>query len=406
VKPEDIKTILSQEIQNFIREHENDDLKKLLLKHHKENLPLSLIAEQIKCRVKAKKKFPTFSNKLLLYESTAFEQSSSEATAIFKKTFMSGESIVDLTGGLGIDLLTISSEFDKVTYCELNPSLVELFKYNSLCFRKKNVNVFEGDSIEHLKNTKEVYDWIYLDPARRSEDRRSVDLDYCSPNVYENLDLLKSKARKICIKVSPAFDFDEAVKRIPGLTKYIVVSVKNECKEVLLILDELSVHKTVIRQAVSLDEFGNVSFDLNDEGFSPASRSLGKAEANYFYEPDVAILKADISDCLILKHPLRFINNISDFMISDFLVPDFPGRAFKIESIIPFKVDSIKKHLKDNSIRKANISRRHFPLNVDEIRKKIKLAEGGDDYLFFTKDNNDHPICYFTKKVTGTLSDV
>lgn len=403
---DDIKILLSEEVQNFICDHENDDIDKMLFKYHKEDLPIHLIAEQIKCRIKARKKFPTLSKKPFIYESTAFEQSSSEATANYKTNILSGNSIIDLTGGLGIDLLTIGNNFDKITYCDINESLVELFKYNSGFAGRKDYKVIHGDSIEHLKSTNEVYDWIYLDPARRSENRRSVDLEYCAPNVYENLDLLKSKAKNICIKVSPAFDYAEAAKRIPGLTNYVVVSVNNECKEVLLLIKPGTSNGSAVKQAVCLDEYGNVRFEIDNQGNEKTARSIYEAGPKYFYEPDVSIIKAGISEVLTLKHQVMFINHISDYMVSDVLVPEFPGRQFEIISIFPYKVDVIKKVLKEKGIKKANVAKRHFPINVDEIRKKLKLGEGGGDYLFFTKDSSDHQICYFTKKVEGTLSNV
>ena len=394
----DIQLLVKDEVQLIIRNNENTPVDKLVLKLNGSKLPVHLIADQIKCRKKALKKFPTYSTKKLIYESTAFEQSSSEATAILKSRLMNGKRLIDLTGGLGIDTVTLSNNFNHVVYSEMNPNLVELFRYNSALFETQNIEINYGDSIEYLKKYMDkIFDWIYLDPARRDAGRRSVDLEYCSPNVYEHLDLLKEKSDNICIKVSPAFDFTEAERKLPGLADYIVVSVNNECKEVLLLIKKKP--QTLTKHAVLLDEFGNILHEFSIPTDKTYERNIVAKPCKYFYEPDTAIIKSGLTNYIADKYQLSAINQSADFLTSNSFINDFPGRTFEAIEVLDYKPNKLNKYFAEQGIYKANIAKREFPKSVDEIRKELKLKEGGDDYLFLTKDSGGRAIIILTTKI-------
>ena len=393
----DIEKVRSMDVRKLIETFENDSVEKIIYKLKGTDLPINLIADQIKCRKKGMKKFSTFSKNNLLYESTAFEQSSSEATAIYKSTIMKGNKFIDLTGGLGIDTITLSNNFKLSIYSEMNPNLVTLFNYNSALFKNNNIQVNLGDSIDFLKNWKgDKFDWIYLDPARREAGRRSVDLEFCTPNVYENLELLKEKSKNICVKVSPAFDFTEAERKLPGLTDYIVISVNNECKEVLLLLRNEA--EEIKKHAIMLDEFGEIISQYSFSSHSVIQRNVTEKQNKYFYEPDSAIIKAGLTNFIAEKYHLSGLNTSADFLLSDTLIPEFPGRVFEIKEVHDYKPTLLKKQFSEKGIKKANVTKRDFPKSVEKIRKELKLAEGGDLYLFFTKDNSNRLICLLTQK--------
>lgn len=394
----DIKRICEEDVQKIIEKHFDKPIDKLLYFLRDKNLPGAFIADQIIIRKKAQKKFPTISQKNILFESTAYEQSSSEATAVYKSSLMKGDSLIDLTGGLGIDTLVLSKNFKRIIYSEINPNLVELFRYNSFLDDKKNIETNSGDSIEFLKNWRgKKFDWIYLDPSRRDGSRRSVDLEFCTPNIYDNLELFKKKAENICIKISPAFDFKEANRKLPELTNYIVISVNNECKEVLLLLKN-----GVDRQeksAVLLDEFGNISHEFSISISEIFEKKIAENFCRYFYEPDSAIIKAGLTDFISNQFGLSFINNRISYLTSDSIIKNFPGRTFEVLEALDYNPGKLQKYFREKGIKKANISKREFPKSVEEIKKELKLSDGGDNYFFFTKNISDKLLCVITKKL-------
>ena len=205
------------------------------------------------------KKLPKLSLSNLIYKKVSLEQASSELTANYKSTFIKGKRLIDLTGGLGIDSIYYSKVFDEVIYCELNKDLSEFSKSNFNELKINNISINNVDSINYLQTFNDKhFDWIYVDPARRDESKRSVDINYYSPNVIENFSLLKSKTKNLCIKVAPAFDITEAYKLFNELNDFQVVSVNNECKEVLLIFNFGKDDK--YKSAVVINNNGNVNF--------------------------------------------------------------------------------------------------------------------------------------------------
>ena len=396
---QNLLTRLSQpEIQKFIRENRHLSTAEIILKYSSnKELTIKEIAGQIECINKAEKKLPELSKHNLFYKKIPLEQASSELTAGYKSQKLKGKRIIDLTGGLGIDSIYFSKSFNDVIYCEMNEELAEIAGHNFQTLGIKNIVVKKGDGIKILNEFKDDYfDWIFVDPSRRDQGKRSVDIKYYSPDVVSNMNLFLKKSKNICFKLAPAFDIKEAERIFPNMNEFSVVSVKNECKEVLLFFNQWSEGK--IKSAVILNEGNEAAvfeseIDKNyEEEFSLPGKDM------FFYEPDAAIRKAALTKRVAEKYKLKFINSLSDYLVSQNDITDFPGRKFKILFTDFYNEKKIKQYLSKEKIYKANIARSSFPHKPEIIKEKFKLKDGGENYLFFTKDIDNKPLFISTIK--------
>lgn len=363
------------------------------------DLPHRAIAEQVKCYQKCRGKLPNFMDNRLLFDKVALEQASSEFTASYKSSLIAGDSLIDLTGGLGIDDIYFSKKIANITYCELNGLLANLFEYNTSTLGISNISINNKDSIKLLKcSPNNAYSWIYVDPSRRDEDKRSVDLDYCAPNVYDNMDLFLQKSENVMIKVAPAYDLTEAMRRFTNLTEIHVVAVDGECKEVLLLLNRDSQNVTPKIFAVKLSSKNATKFIISGKLIGNREKNIAKLNL-YFYEPDCSVIKANLAPLLSEKFELSFINKLTPYLTSSKLAENFPGRSFEVITSIKYNEKGVKSYLKQNKITKANVTRRNFKLTVAEIRKKLKLKDGGSIYLFFTVNLDGDGVMIVTKKI-------
>ncbi len=391
---EEARLLLSAEIQEIIRLHRNEDPVEFSLSFsYSSNFPKRAIAEQISCFQKAHHKFPDLLDRELLFHPVAMQQSTGSILAKMKPDIMSmnGKRAIDLTGGLGIDTLFLASHFEEVIYCERDPVLIELARHNFKKLNLKNVIIHHGDSIEHLKNFPDQYfDWIYVDPSRRDENRRYITMEDSSPDVTLTQELFFQKARNTCIKFSPALEISEIEKKLDHINKITVFSVDAECKEIICVqnknADNIIGH---VIQAALIKNGNEAPFILQNDS-QKKSRKMVSAVQTYFYEPDPAIIKSRLSDMLTLNSDLSFINSQTDYLTSDTLFPGFPGRIFRTVYAMPFKYRDIATYLTEQNILKANVARRDFPMNPSQIKQKFKLQDGGNHYLFFTKDKNDN----------------
>ncbi len=396
---DEIKLLSNSEYYDFIIKYRGTNPNELALKLSKDKtLPARAITEQVFCHQKAKKKLPTLSSKNLLFDKVALEQASSEATAKYKASLIVGANIIDLTGGLGIDEIFFATSFNRITYCELNKVVSEIFSYNITKLNISNISVNNTDSIKYLERRKnDSFNWIYIDPSRRDEKRRSVDLEFCTPNVYDNMNLFFEKSKNVMIKVAPAFDLTEAVKRFPNLTEIHVISVDGECKEVLLLLNRES--KNIIPKVFAIKlNFKDDNFFTLTESFNNEKNAIPTKVSSYFYEPDCSIIKANLTSLLSEKLELSFINKLTPFLTSNKFIKSFPGRSFKVVTSFNFNEKELKKYLRQNKITKGNITRRDFRMSVAEIRKRFKLKDGGDIYLFFTTNLDEKKIVVICQK--------
>ncbi|MCX6152087.1 MAG: hypothetical protein NTX22_16295 [Ignavibacteriales bacterium] len=395
---DEIKLLLQKESRDFFELHKLEQPTSFALKFNSQkNLPIRAITEQIKCYQKAIKKLPGLCTKTLIYESVALEQASSEATAVYKSSLVSGKRIIDLTGGLGVDSIFFSKNFYEVFYCEDSEILCEIFKKNLIALNIKNVKADCRDGIAAISGfPNEYFDWIYIDPSRRDGQKRSVGLEHCRPNILIHLKELFYKSENLLVKTSPAIDFIKMKRQLPHLKEFIVVSLNGECKEILLNLNRNSQSAEVKIKAVLLTDENQKEFVRYEN--DNYARQIAAKVLTYFYEPDAAIIKARLTEKLAEQFSLFFINDSIDYLTSATNVVNFPGRIFEVVSVFIYNKKKLSTYLKVRSINKANIARRDFPDSPETIRKNFHLKDGGDDYLFFTKNQSKDFIVIHCRK--------
>ena len=392
----ELQILLQSEIQALLALHRSDDPATFAMQFHsRKELPIRAMAEQLACQQKAIKKLPTLSKHNLLYTPLLLEQSSGERTASYKTSLLSGEKIIDLSGGLGVDSMSLARVFQDVVYCERDSLLCAVVEPNLKVSGINNVEVKNGDSVSMLAEYPDnSFDWIYVDPARREQGQRSIALEAASPDVVACHNLLLQKAPKVCIKASPALEIGGLKKLLPALHTIVVVSVDRECKEILLLLERASSSDRPVQvKAVCLNADSEEITEVVGGGDTP--RVVAVAVKEYLYEPDPAIIKARLSAVLARGSDLEFVNKSVDYLTADRKIDSFPGRTFQVVECVPYKPKSFRAFLEHRAIAGASIQRRDFPLSAEELRKKYRLLESERAFLFFTKDAVNHPLCIY-----------
>lgn len=390
------KNILNTKIQEFISNNLNSNITSLLLK----GTPFSTIdtkeiIEQIEAKKRCEKKLPTwFKSKNIYYPNKLnIEQTSSEITAKYKSQLIKGKSIIDLTGGFGIDCFYFSKIFKTVEHCEINEALSNIVNHNYNQLNTQNITTINTNGIAYLKQVEKKYDWIYIDPSRRHDSKGKVFfLNDCLPNVPENLELLFKHSKNIMIKTSPLLDISIGIGELKYVKTIHVIAVNNEVKELLWILEHEFKDNVQIETAnLKKNEINKFTFYLD---YEKNSNSEYSKPLTYLYEPNAAILKAGGFNSISNQFSVFKFHKHSHLYTSEALI-DFPGRCFKIEEVIHYN----KKDLKKTGINKANITTRNFPETVQQIRKKFNIKDGGETYLFFTTDLDTNKIVISTKKI-------
>lgn len=373
--------VLLDEQRQFIREHLSASVAALLLKYGKNR---EVEIRQIEARQKAKQKLPSWyaEERLIFPPAVSVEQSSSETTGRYKAALVSG-TLMDATGGMGIDVSFFAKNCMSVLYVEQKPELVERARYNLDVLGHQNVQCLQGNSLEILPTLDTVFDWIYLDPARRSADnRRVVGLRDCEPDVVTHLPLLLQKAKRLLIKASPLLDLKQTLLDLPQLSVIHVVSVENECKELLFELSSEAqpTGSPTVRTInfKSDDIVQTFDFEWNSEQSLAVTLC---APQTYLYEPNASVLKAGAFKSVANAYGVEKIAPHSHLYTSETLVEHFPGRIFRVEAVVKVDAKALAPFLPDG---KANLTVRNFPLSTDELRKKLKLKEGGSTYIFAT----------------------
>ena len=387
-------TILLDESQQFIKNHLQDNLTKLILKGSPiSGVSIQELANQIVAKNKSEKKLPTWFSKEKIYypEKISIEQTSSEITANYKSKLVSGKKLIDITGGFGVDCYYFSKQISEVFHCEINPDLSKIVSHNYQQLQAKNITTISGNGIDYLQKTDDFFDWIYIDPSRRNDLKEKVFLlKDCLPNVPKYLDFLLTKTNQILIKVSPILDITSTINELKFVSEIHIIALQNEVKELLFLIDKNSDKKikmlTINILNTKKEEF---NFYINDQITADFELPL-----TYLYEPNAAILKSGGFHQIATEFNLFKLHKHSHLYTSKALI-DFPGRRFKIEHIFKYHKKIFKKLIPEN---KANITTRNFPKTVAQIRKETNLKDGGNVYLFFTTDLKDNHICLLTKK--------
>ncbi|WP_275315622.1 THUMP-like domain-containing protein [Tenacibaculum bernardetii] len=381
--------ILDKKVQEFININLNSDITKLILKGSPfENISIQELSNQIIGKQKSKNKLPHwFATKNIYYPvKISIEQTSSEVSAKYKASLVSGKNLIDITGGFGVDAFYFSKIFDKVTHAEINEELSEIVTYNYNQLSIKNVQTVADNGLDFLKKTTEKFDCIYIDPSRRSDIKGKVFLlKDCLPNVPENIDFLFTKSDTILIKNSPMLDITATLNELKFVKEIHIVAVNNEVKELLFLLKKDTKAKIEIKTHNALKN----SVQCFDFKFAKEHKTTYSLPANYLYEPNAAILKSGGFNEVANQYDVKKLHQHSHLYTSEELILNFPGRTFKIEEVYPYNKKKLKKKL---TILKANITTRNFPKTVAQIRVETKLKDGGDSYLFFTTNSNNELI--------------
>jgi len=391
------KELLNTKNQEFITKNINSDITDLILKGNPNNLEnFKELVEQIEAKKRCEKKLPTWFNAKHIYypNKLNIEQTSSEITAKYKSSLVSGESLIDLTGGFGIDCYYFSKNIKQVTHCEINEKLSDIVKHNYEQLEVKNITCIAKNGIDTLKQLNTTLDCIYIDPSRRHDRKGKVFLlKDCLPNVPENLNLFFDRSTNIIIKTSPLLDISSGISELKYVSSIHIIAVNNEVKELLWVLEK-GYSGDIKIKAVNLKKDKNISFNfpLNEEKLVVPNYSAPLA---YLYEPNAAILKAGAFNSVSKQLDLFKLHKHSHLYTSNTLM-NFPGRFFKIEHVIPYNRKVIKTELK---LIKANITVRNFPETVKQIREKFSIKDGGHHYLFFTTDLNNNKIIISTIKI-------
>lgn len=376
---------MNEQTRKFIVEHEHDDVFDLSLQLKKNTeVDTNLVIRQINGRNKIKSKVPSFyKNDEILYPvNLSLEQASSEITADYKSQLCKGKTLVDLTGGFGIDCNFMARNFEKVVYVERNEELCNLARHNFITLQQKHIEVINDDAISYLSKMS-VVDLLYLDPARRNEQGRKVFLlSDCEPDVSKHIDLLLSKSNLLIIKLSPMLDISQLLTELKCIEEVHIISVDNDCKEVLLVARKNADNSPLFR-TVNFIKSGIQKFDFRVETEINSHPKFSNQPKRFLYEPNASILKAGAFKSIANIFQLEKLNVNTHLYTSDELIPNFPGRIFEVD-IVYGNSKSERKRMLLNA-PKANISVRNYMLSVDELRKKTGIKEGGDKYIFACK---------------------
>ena len=383
---------LSVETIQFIHTHSHDDVRLLALQAKKyPQVDMAEAVVQIAGKQIAEAKLPTWAQTENIWypRHLSMEQCSSEVTALYKASLVSGRSFVDLTGGFGIDCSYMAQSFAEADYVERQEALCELAVHNFSVLGRK-INVHHQDGVEYLRKMESV-DCIFLDPARRDgHGGKTVAISDCEPNVEELEDLLVSKAASVWVKLSPMLDLSLALKTLSFIREVHIVSVNNECKELLLLLQKKETGPVRIHceHITSQHKHQHESFTFQEE--KVAEVVTATQVKRYLYEPNSSLLKAGAYRLLTSRYPVEKLHVNSHLYTSDERIDDFPGRIFTVQDYSGFAKKELKTLLQD--VERANLTIRNFPSSVAELRKRLKIKEGGSVYLFATTLADDQKV--------------
>lgn len=381
---------LSPETLAFIDSHRGDDVRTLALQAKK--YPAVDMAEavvQIAGYQIAEKKVPLWAQTagIRYPQHLSMEQCSSEVTARYKASLVSGDTLTDLTAGWGVDCSFLARNFRCADYVERQETLCRIAAHNFPLLGLPHVRIHCADAVEYLQSMEPV-DCLFLDPARRdSHGGKTVAIAECEPDVCRLEPLLVEKGKTVIIKLSPMLDMASALRDLQYVRRIHVVSVNNECKELIILLrkapdeEEAAAGEVIIscEQVVNNSVHQHFQFTFSEE--KSAGCPLAESVGNYLYEPWAALLKAGPYRLLATRYGVEKLHPNSHLYTSSGLV-DFPGRRFRVTAVSGFGKKDLKVLLE--GVEKANLTVRNFPSSVAELRKKLKLKEGGDTYLFAT----------------------
>jgi 16S rRNA G966 N2-methylase RsmD len=395
-------TDLNTLMLDFIRAHENEDPLKLLLQSHRyTDIDMVLATRQIAARQRLKTKIPTFHDevRLLYTNQLSLEQASSEVTAKHKATLVGGHRFIDLTGGLGVDFFFMAQQFNDSIYVERQEELCQLAAYNFNILGLKGFTVEHDDALNFINRMPQA-DVVYIDPHRRNlSGKKTILIADCEPDLTQIQEVILSNCRQLLVKLSPMLDLHKALRDLPGTIQVDIVAVENECKEILFMIQSgmpLSDTTPSIRCFNYLKNGAVQEFRTNDVSDTHSVKYASTTET-YFYEPNSAIMKSGNFNSLAERFQLLKMHPNTHLYTSATLHENFPGRIFIVDHCIDFSKQMVRELT--TTFSSANISVRNFPMSADELRKRSRLKDGGDVYMFAFRAKNDKLKVAICKKV-------
>lgn len=386
-------------IKKFIQEHLNGKTDKLLLNASRyPGIDVPYAVSQILARRQIKDKLPSwYTNDSLIYPSRlSAEQCSSEITASYKQRLIVGNTVCDLTGGLGVDSYYFARKAAKVIYIERFPEYCTAATSNFRTLGINNIQILNADVKELLSELSA--DTFYIDPARRAEgNKRVFALTDCEPDILQLKPVLLEHAQRLIVKISPMADIDETLRLLPETTEVHILSIKNECKELLFVLENRQHQPKAMIHAVNYETNGNSQiFTFTTDEEKAAELHTANTIKKYLYEPNAALLKSGAFKLTATRFNLEKLHRHSHLYTSDNACPDFPGRKFIVDNLFEFSGKLLKQLHK--TIPQANITTRNFNLSVAELRKRSGIQEGGDIYLLATTLDNEKHVFIMCRK--------
>ncbi len=391
--------------RRFIEEHKTADVRRLALEAHRfPSVDMTFALSQIAGWQTARAKLPSWSVKpsIIYPQHLSMEQCSSEFTAKYKlsvveRLIASGQlkpgSMTDMTGGLGVDFSFLARPFGSAVYVEMQQHLCDIARHNFLELELPDAEVVCGNG-EDVLSAMKPQDFIFLDPARRDANGgRTYAMEDCTPNVKALNAMLLQKAYVVMVKLSPMLDWHKAVDELCGVSEVHIVSVNNECKELLLVMTRQPVAADDIR-VFCVNNSQTVSYTLGEERSadtvvaSPLSEMEDMADGQrrlFLFEPNASLMKAGCFALLCRRYGVSKVGNNSNLFVSSDETADFPGRRFVVEAVFSLNRKETAKALV--GVDCANVAVRNFPLSVQELRKRLKLKDGGACYIFATTDS-------------------
>ena len=389
----------------YIRLHLDDDIRQLALRGTKDpEVDLAFALQQIDGHKRAKEKLPSWAaiEGLVYPPHLSMEQCSSERTARYKAEVAgSGELFVDLTAGFGVDASFIAQGFQRAVCVELQPELCAISSANFKLLGLHQIKVVNGNGQDYL-HTMPSADLVFIDPARRDEHGgRTYGITDCTPNVLEIINELLTKAQRVMIKLSPMLDWRKAVEDLGK--EYVeavhIVSVDNECKELLLEVKRWKGEKVKELKVFCVNLLSDgceERFEFDASSSRPSAHPFISSPFHFLYEPNASLMKAGCFGLIADRYQMAQPDVNSHLFVSDKEVADFPGRCFIVDKVTTLNKRELKEALA--GITKANIAVRNFPMSVPELRRRLKLQEGGDVYIFATTAANRGHLLLLCRK--------
>ena len=385
--------ILNKNVQSFIVNYTDPTSNLAFAGSPFLEITVQELIQQIESRRKIETKLPTWytQNSVYFAPKLNLEQTSSELTAIYKASLVNGDSLADITGGFGVDSYYFSKKIKSVDCFEINKELSQISKHNFDILENRNIQCFNTNGLDEV--LKRSYDVIYADPSRRHDKKGKVYLlEDCEPNIPKNMVQLLQRSKILMLKTSPMLDLTAGMNSLSGVFQIHIVAVNNEVKELIWILSK----DAPLLPDIYTINIKNCSSEKFNFKWNATTETSFHKPLRYLYEPNAAILKSGAFNILSKEFEVYKLHKHSHLYTSNTL-QEFPGRRFVITNLISYTKSDIKRNI---GFKKANITTRNFPESVASLRKRWKINDGGDNYLFFTTIANEQKVVIVCSKVT------